>query len=65
MLFRSVSDADFPAIEKEMRKIISGNYDFVCKEITREEGLEIFKDEPFKVELINDLPEGEKLTTYQ
>lgn len=60
-----VSDADFPAIEKEMRKIISGNYDFVCKEITREEGLEIFKDEPFKVELINDLPEGEKLTTYQ
>ncbi|MCF0242243.1 MAG: threonine--tRNA ligase, partial [Treponema sp.] len=28
-----ISDTDFPAIEKEMRKILAGNHDFVCKEV--------------------------------
>ena len=38
------SETDFTAVEKEMRKIISGNHDFVRKEITKAEGLKIFAD---------------------
>ena len=59
------SEADFPEIEKEMRKILAGNHDFVRKEISKEEGLKLFKDEPYKVELINDLPVGSTITTYE
>lgn len=61
---RKVSEADFPAIEKEMRHIIAGNHDFVRTEVTKDEALKIFKDQPYKIELINDLPVGEKITTY-
>ncbi|MCQ2597945.1 MAG: threonine--tRNA ligase [Treponema sp.] len=60
-----ISDSDFGAIEKEMRKILAGNHDFVCKEVTKEEALKLFADQPYKVELINDLPDGEKITTYE
>ena len=58
------SEADFPAIEKEMRKILAGNHDFVRKEVTKAEALELFKDQPYKTELINDLPDGATITTY-
>jgi len=60
-----ISDEDFPKIEEEIKKIIHEKMPFTMREITREEGLEIFKDEPYKVELINDLPAGERLTTYK
>ena len=60
-----ISDADFASIEKEMRKILAGNHDFVCKEVTKEEALKLFADQPYKIELINDLPDGEKITTYE
>lgn len=56
---------DFASIEKEMRKIISGSHDFVRKEVSKAEALELFKDQPYKMELINELPEGEIITTYE
>ena len=59
-----LTEADFPAVEKEMRRILSGNVDFVRKEVSKAEALELFKDQPYKVELINDLPDGETITTY-
>ena len=59
------TETDFAAIEKEMRKIIAGNFDFVRKEVSKEEALKLFADQPYKVELINDLPDGETITTYQ
>ncbi len=59
-----LTEADFPAVEKEMRRILSGNIDFVRKEVSKAEALELFKDQPYKVELINDLPDGETITTY-
>lgn len=59
-----ISPDDFPAIEKEMRNIIQTGEKFECKEISRSEALEFFKDEPFKLELIKDLPESERITTY-
>ena len=62
---KKFSETDFPAVEKEMRRIISGNHDFIQKEVTKDEALKLFADEPYKVELINDLPAGEKITTYE
>ena len=58
------TEEDFGAIEKEMRKILSGNFEFVRKEVSREEALKIFADQPYKVELINDLPADSVITTY-
>ena len=60
-----ISDEDLPNIEKEIEKVIHEKLPFVRREITRDEGLKLFKDEPYKVDLINDLPAGEKITTYK
>lgn len=59
------TEEDFPAVEKEMRKIISGNHAFVRKEVSKEEALKLFADQEYKLELINDLPEGETISTYE
>ncbi|MDR3190264.1 MAG: threonine--tRNA ligase [Lactobacillaceae bacterium] len=57
-----VSVEDFPEIEKVMKKIVAENLPIVSREITRDEALEMFKDDPYKIELINDLPADEKIT---
>ncbi len=62
---KAITPDDFPEIEKEMRRIVNSNSDFVREEISRADALAMFKDEPFKTELINDLPEGETLTIYR
>lgn len=59
------TEENFGAVEKEMRKIIAGNHDFVQNEVSKEEALKLFSDQPYKIELINDLPEGETITTYE
>ena len=63
-LTRPITQDDLPAIEKEMRKIIAGNHDFVRREVSREEALKMFADQPYKVELINDLPEDALISVY-
>jgi len=60
----TVSQEDFSKIEEKMKEIIAKNEDFVRKEVTKAEALELFKDEPYKIELINDLPDGESLSVY-
>ena len=59
------TENDFPKVEKEMRKILSGNHEFIRKEVSKEEALKLFQDQPYKIELINDLPENETISTYQ
>ena len=61
---KKISEADFADVEKEMRKILAGNHDFIRKEVSKAEALEIFKDQSYKVELINELPDNETITTY-
>lgn len=56
---------DLEKIESEMKKIVKERSKFTCKEVTREEALEMFNDEPFKQELITELPDGEAITVYQ
>ena len=52
-------------IEGEMRKICKEKLPLECFELARAEALELMKDEPYKVELINDLPEGEVISFYR
>ncbi|MCR4743283.1 MAG: threonine--tRNA ligase [Treponema sp.] len=59
------TETDFPAVEKEMRRIIAGNFDFSRKEVSKEEALKLFADQEYKIELINDLPADATITTYQ
>lgn len=51
-------------VEAEMKKIIKANYPIVRKEISKAEALELFKDEPYKIELIENLPENETISIY-
>jgi threonyl-tRNA synthetase len=48
-------EADFPLIEHEMRRIIASNAPFVRRELAPAEARSLFSDQPFKLELINDL----------
>lgn len=59
------TEENFPLVEKEMRKIIAGNHDFIRTEVSKDKALKIFQNEPYKIELINELPEGETITTYR
>ena len=52
-------------IEAEMKKIIKEKLPLERFELPREEALDFMKDEPFKVELINDLPEDEAISFYR
>ena len=61
---RPITGEDLPAIEKEMRKLISMNKKFTRKVVSKAEALEFFKDQPIKKELIEDLPEGEEISLY-
>ncbi|MGP1520433.1 MAG: threonine--tRNA ligase [Treponema sp.] len=61
---RPIKDEDLPKIEKEMRRILATNAPFVKSVITREEALELFKDQPFKIDLINGLPKDAEISTY-
>ena len=58
---------DLEKIEAEMMKIVKENQEYIRKEISRQDALELFKakEEPYKVELIEDLPEDAVITTYQ
>ncbi|MCQ2011604.1 threonine--tRNA ligase [Sporolactobacillus sp. STSJ-5] len=62
----SLSNEDFPKIEKEMKKIVSENLPIVRKEVSRSEAIDLFKrlDDHLKLELIRDLPEDATITIY-
>ncbi len=59
-----ITPEKFCEIEKEMKAIINKNEEFKRVEVSKEQALEMFKDEPYKIELINDLPEGETISCY-
>ncbi len=63
-LSRPIKEDDLAEIEKEMRRLLATPVDFTKKVVTKQEALDYFKDEPYKVELINDFPEGEEISFY-
>ncbi len=64
VLPRTVTKDDYKTIEDKMREIIKRREDFKRVEVSRNDALELFKDQKFKHELIVDLPEDEILTLY-
>ncbi|MBP3735893.1 MAG: threonine--tRNA ligase, partial [Lachnospiraceae bacterium] len=60
----NVTQDDFGKIEDKMREIIKRREDWRCDELSRQDALELFRDQKFKTELIRDLPEDEKITVY-
>ena len=56
---------DLTKIEEEMRRICKEKLKIERFELPRAEALELMHDNPFKVELINDLPEGETISFYR
>ena len=61
---KSLSPDDFSAIETRMAEIVKSDEAFVRREVSRAEALDVFADQQFKVELINELPEDAVITTY-
>ena len=64
---RSFTEADFEKIEAEMKKIVKEKLPIERFEISREEAIAKMRaaGEPYKVELIEDLPEGETISFYK
>ncbi|MDE8703288.1 threonine--tRNA ligase [Adlercreutzia equolifaciens] len=60
----TVSPDDFERIEARMAEIVAADEPFVRRQVTRDEALQQFADQPFKVELIEELPEDSVITTY-
>ena len=61
------SEEDLPKVETQMRKIIKKKYKLERFTLPREEALKLMEErkEPYKIELINDLPEDAELSFYQ
>jgi len=61
----SFNDADMEKIEAEMKKIIKEDLPIERYTLPKDEALKLMADEPYKVELINDLAEGEEISFYK
>ncbi|MBQ3272104.1 MAG: threonine--tRNA ligase [Solobacterium sp.] len=59
-----IHDEDLEKIEKEMKKIAKDGKKIVRHEISRAEAEEMFKDDPYKLDLIANMPEDEAITIY-
>lgn len=62
---RSLTPDDLDEITSRMRKHQKAGEAFECQDVSRDEALRIFANNPYKVELIEGFPEGEPITTYQ
>ena len=62
---KAFTPEDLEAIEAEMKKIVKENLKVERFELDRAAALELMKDEPYKTELINELPEGETISFYK
>lgn len=59
-----ISSDDFEKIEKMMKQIVNENHKIERKVVSREEAKEFFKDDPYKLELIDAIPQDEMVTLY-
>ncbi len=64
-LDKNFTPEDMTAIEKEMQRIIKEDIAIERFSLPRDQALELMKDEPYKVELIKDLPEDAEISFYK
>ena len=60
-----IKDEDIPKIEKEMKKICKDGKRIVREELSKEQALEMFKDDEYKIDLINNFEEGTNISCYR
>jgi threonyl-tRNA synthetase len=60
-----ISEDDLLTIEKEMKKIVKDNKLIKKLELTKEQALNMFKSDPYKIDIIENLEEGSLITAYQ
>lgn len=63
-LERSITPEDFKTIEDKMKEIINKGEEFKRVVVSKQDALDLFKNNQFKTELINELPEGEEISLY-
>ncbi|MCU5746085.1 threonine--tRNA ligase [Staphylococcus sp. SQ8-PEA] len=61
---QNISSDDFEKIEKTMKQIVDENHTIKREVVSRQEAKEFFKDDPYKLELIDAIPEEENVTLY-
>ena len=59
------STEDLSRIEKEMKRVVRQNHRFEREEVSRDEALLRLRDEPYKLEILDELEDGESLTFYR
>jgi threonyl-tRNA synthetase len=64
-LKEKISEEDLDKIAAEMKKIIKENQRFEKEVISKDQAKELFKDQPYKLELINELPDGEEISIFK
>jgi threonyl-tRNA synthetase len=66
-LEESLTPEDLPKIEKEMAKIVNENLEVIRKEVSRNDAVKLFEEagDPYKIELIEAIPEDETVTIYE
>ena len=60
----TLTDDDLDRISKEMKKLAKDGKRIYREELSREEALEKFKDDPYKIDIINELPSDEVISCY-
>ncbi len=65
LLPKNITADDFKTIEEKMHEIIRRREDWTVQEVSREEAKALFAGQKFKLELIDDMPEEEKITVYR
>ena len=60
----TLTEDDLSKIEKEMKKLVKDGKRIYREEISREDALEKFKDDPYKIDLINNMSEDEVISCY-
>ncbi len=54
----AINDEDIKWVERRMKKLLSGRHEFTMREVSADEARELFQDQPYKLELIDDLVNG-------
>jgi len=53
-----ISEEDFAGIEAEMKRAVDAKQPFIRREVSKAQALELYRDEPYKLEMIGDLADG-------
>lgn len=61
---RPLQDSDLEEITEHMKRIIESGVPFERREVTRDEARKLFADQPYKLELLDAIPEGEAVSLY-